>query len=85
MKNQNHAYISGLAIMPEFQGQGIANEAMKLILEELKDIKTIDLVTHPKNEKAIKLYKSLGFKQTGEQMENYFNDGEPRIKMVLEK
>lgn len=85
MKGENHAYISGLAVAKEFQGKGIAKQAMKLILEKLKDVELIDLVTHPKNEKAIKLYESLGFKKMGEQMENYFGDGEPRIRMVLEK
>ena len=85
MKDKNHAYISGLAVAKEFQRQGVAREAMKLLLEKLKDIKLIDLVTHPENEKAISLYKSLGFKQIGEPMENYFDDGEPRTKMVLVK
>jgi len=85
MKSENHAYISGLVVAPKFQGQGIARQAMEIILAELKNIKIIDLVTHPENKKAIKLYESLGFKKAGEPMENYFNDGEPRIKMVLEK
>jgi len=85
MKDRNHAYISGLVVAKEFQGQGIAKQAMKIILEKLRDIKIIDLVTHPENIKAIGLYRSLGFKQVGEQMENYFDDGEPRIRMILEK
>ena len=85
IKGKNHAYLSGMAIMPQFQGQGIARQTMKMILEMLKDIKLIDLVTHPENKKAISLYKSFGFKKVGEQKENYYGDGGPRIKMVLEK
>lgn len=85
MKNENHAYISGLAVAKEFQGQGIAKQAMQIILEKLKNVELIDLVTHPENTKAIKLYESLGFKQVGEPMEDYFGDGEPRIRMILEK
>ena len=85
MKGAEHAYISGLTIAKEFQGQGIARQAMQILLEKLKDIKLIDLVTHPENEKAIKLYESLGFEKAGEPIPNYFNDGEPRIRMVLEK
>jgi ribosomal protein S18 acetylase RimI-like enzyme len=85
IKGKNHAYISGLGIIPKFQGQGIARQTMKMILEELKNVKIIDLVTHPENEKAISLYKSFGFEQTGEPMENYFDDGEPRIRMVFKK
>ncbi|MDP3883229.1 MAG: GNAT family N-acetyltransferase [Candidatus Staskawiczbacteria bacterium] len=85
MKNKDYAYISGLAVAKEFQGQGIAKQAMITLLEKLKNIKLVDLVTHPENEKAIKLYESLGFKKTGEQIEDFYGDGEPRIRMVLQK
>lgn len=81
MKDENHAYISGLAVAKEFQGQGIAKQAMQMVLEKLKDVEFLSLVTHPENVKAIRLYESLGFKQIGEPMENYFDDGEPRVKM----
>lgn len=84
MKDENHAYISGLAVAKEFQRRGIAKQAMKIILEKLKNIELVDLVTHPENENAIRLYESLGFKQIGEPIKNYFDDGEPRIKMILE-
>jgi ribosomal protein S18 acetylase RimI-like enzyme len=85
MKSKDHAYISGLIVAPQFQGQGIARQAMNEILEKLKDVKVIDLLTHPENEKAIGLYESLGFKKTGEKKENYFGDGEPRIEMVFKR
>ena len=85
IKDKSHAYMSGLAVSPKFQGRGIARQAIKAILEKLKDIKVIELATHPDNEKAIHLYESFGFKKTGEIKENYFGDGESRILMVLEK
>ena len=50
-----HAYLHGLVIRPEFQGRGIARAVMLKVLEELKNISTIDLVTHPDNIRAIKL------------------------------
>ncbi len=80
-KNNAHACISGLVISPEFQGMGIGRETIRLILEELKDVKIIELVTHPENEVAIKLYLSFGF-IIKSRKENYFGDGEPRIIMV---
>lgn len=83
-KEGNRVYIRWVALKKEFQGQGIAKKALQTLIGQLKDVKIIDLVTHPENEKAIALYKSLGFQQDGEQMENYFGDGEPKIKMVYE-
>lgn len=81
IKSSDHAYIGGLVIDPRFQGRGIAREAMIIILKELEHYKRIDLVTHPKNAKAINLYESLGF-TIESRKENYYGDGEPRIVMV---
>lgn len=83
MKGDSHAYLSGIVIKPEYQGQGLARQAMEKFLEELKDVKLIDLVTHPDNVKSISLYESFGFKKA-ERYENPFGDGEPRIKMTLD-
>ena len=84
IKSSDHAYIDGLVVMPEFQGKGIAREAMKILLKKLKSFKRIDLVTHPENEIAVNLYKSLGF-ATKKVIENYFGDGEPRLLLVFTK
>ncbi|TSC75402.1 MAG: putative acetyltransferase [Parcubacteria group bacterium Gr01-1014_33] len=78
IKESDHAYLSGLMILSDYQGQGIAREAMTQVMEELKDIKRVDLVTHPHNTPAIMLYLSLGFKVESWK-DNYFGDGEPRI------
>ena len=79
--NNGNIYIGGLVVSPRFQGQGIAREAMTLALEKFKDVKRIDLVTHPDNIRAINLYQSLGF-ITESRKENYYGDGEPRIVMA---
>ncbi len=83
IKPDGVAYISGLAIDPQFQKQGIGREATRLLLEELKNMKRIELVTHPENSGALKIYLSFGF-VIKEQKENYFGDGEPRIELVKE-
>lgn len=80
-KSPDHVYISGLVVAPDFQGQGIARRAMELVMEKIGNKNRIDLVTHPENDKAINLYKSLGF-IIESQKENYFGDGEPRIVMA---
>ncbi len=84
IKSSDHAYLSGLAIDKRFQGQGIGREAVKLILNKLKNIKRIHIVTHPDNLAALKLYQSLGFIMESRK-ENYYGDGEPRLTLVLQK
>lgn len=84
LKENGHAHISGLAIMPDFQGQGIGREALTKILEELNGFKLIDLAVHHENVSALKLYESFGF-VAKERIENFYGDGEPRSIMVLER
>lgn len=81
MKSPDHAYLAGVVIHPDVQGQGIAREAVLFRLEKLKSVKRVDVVTHPENFKIINLYQSLGFK-IEKLIENYFGDGEPRVMMV---
>ncbi|MFA5009709.1 MAG: GNAT family N-acetyltransferase [Patescibacteria group bacterium] len=82
IKNPNHAYLGGLVIIPSFQGQGIARKAAEFKLEKLKNIKRIDLTAHPRNNKIIVLYLSLGF-HIESWKDNYFGDGEPRLILAL--
>lgn len=82
LKQPDHAYISGLLIHPDFRNKGLARKAMDWLLDnDLKGIKTIDLVTHPHNTGAIKIYLSLGFVIDGWK-DNYFGDGQPRLYMI---
>ncbi len=81
IKSPERVYIDGLVVMPQFSGQGLGKKAMKVMLEEIKDYKRIDLVTHPENAGAVKLYQSLGF-EIESRVEDYFGDGEPRVVMV---
>lgn len=57
------AYISVLAILPEYQGKGYASKLLLDFTEDCKrkKIKRIELFTHKTNENAIKLYKKKGF------------------------
>ncbi|KKQ02057.1 MAG: Ribosomal-protein-alanine acetyltransferase [Candidatus Roizmanbacteria bacterium GW2011_GWA2_36_23] len=76
--DQSFAYINGLIVTPEYQNQGIASKALAFLLSILKEIEKIELVTHPQNTAALKLYSKYGFIVTG-QKENYYGDGEPRL------
>lgn len=82
MREPDHAYVSEVQVEPDFRGKGIGGRALAIILRELKEIKTVDLLTHPENP-AQKLYRRHGFVETGEVMENHHGTGEPRMRMLL--
>lgn len=81
LQGPDHAYMSGLVIDPNFQGKGIARKAIEFKLAQLKDMKRIDLVTHPHNSKVICMYLSYGF-IIESWRDDYFGDGEPRIVLA---
>lgn len=63
------------------QGNGYGRKAVELVLDELKQLdgcNSIYLSTEPDNEKAIKLYESLGFQKTGN-----INEGEAEFVLNL--
>ena len=78
-----HVRVDGLIVKPEFRNKGLAKEAMKMVLEELKDKKRIDLTVHPHNNPAILLYLSLGF-IIESWKDNYYGEGEPRLILVYQ-
>ena len=83
-RDGDKAYVSGLAITPEFQHQGIGKDVLCQILEKLKDVPYIWLVTHPENKASLKLYNSFGF-LVESRKENYFGDGKPRLVLSRKK
>jgi ribosomal protein S18 acetylase RimI-like enzyme len=83
MKSSEHVYISGLVVHTDYQGRGIATQAMKQILANFSDVARIDLVTHPKNP-ALGLYQELGFK-IEKLVDNYWGEGKPRLVLSLTK
>ena len=57
------AYISVLAVLPEYQGKGYASKLITDFTNDCKNknIKRIELFTHKTNANAIKMYKKNGF------------------------
>ena len=71
----NFVYLNRLVVDPQFQGQGIAKETLKLIEKNLKQTscKTIRLTVYEHNYPAIKLYESFEFEKINKgywQLEN---------------
>jgi len=83
MKEDDHTEITGLMVDPRYQGQGIGREALESVLNKLKGIKRIELVTHPENEHALALYQSSGF-HIESRVDDYYGDGQPRLVLVTE-
>lgn len=83
IKNNDHAYFDALTILPRFRNKGYATMALEWIFKKLKKFKTIDLLTHPHNTAAIKVYLKFGF-VIDSWKDNPFGDGEPRIRLVRE-
>lgn len=75
--------IKTMVVIPEYQGQGLGQQMMKLI-KKLTHNKEVTLVTHPKNSQAIIFYLKCGFEICGF-VDDYFGDGEPRLKLQLKK
>lgn len=76
------AYIGNLAIHPDYRGKGLASSAMAYVISCLDAATRIELVTHPDNAPALKIYQTLGFRIKASK-ENYFGDGEPRLLLAL--
>ena len=81
VREKGSIYISNVAVDPAFRRLGIARLVMEHILGINKNARRIELVTHPENEHALRLYVSLGF-AIESLRENYFGDGEPRLVLA---
>jgi len=81
---KGEAEIMTVAVIPDYQRQGIGKMIMKKLFNLLKDYKLIKIVTHPYNVGAIILYLKSGFKIYGWK-DNYFGDGQPRLLLRKEK
>jgi ribosomal protein S18 acetylase RimI-like enzyme len=58
---------------PIYRRRGTAREVIRRILKECREAAIVELVTHPENENAIRLYSSLGFR-VERRVENYFGE-----------
>ena len=74
-------YIGNMAVDPAARRRGTARAALQFVFDRTRGASRWELVTHPDNSAAIMLYTSAGF-AAGETLENYFGDGQPRMRMV---
>ncbi len=73
-------YLDSLAVMPEYRGRGIGRRLLKQGIENGKALSLdVTLAVDPINDRAKKLYQSLGFKPSG----TLFIFGHDYEKMVI--
>ena len=77
MKNKDLAEINGMVVLEPFRGKGLGTYAVNLLMDNLKKIKTVMLVTHPENNISLRLYLKFGF-VIKKWRDNYINN-QPRL------
>ena len=81
-----NAYISIAIYDTNFWGRGIGEEATRLLLEyafEYLNLYKINLEVYEYNERAIKLYKKIGFKEEGKLRENNLRHEERHDVIIM--
>lgn len=82
-KDTQQFYDIGFALMPEFQGQGIAFEACSTYLTRIQansDFENIIAISLPQNIKSTALLEKLGF-----QYDQEFQQGDDRLSLYVLK
>ena len=78
------AYITNIAVFPEYRRQGVAQELLQKAIDGAKsrDCVFITLEVRKSNSNAIALYEKLDFKNVGERKNFYTNPTENAIIMT---
>jgi len=77
--------IQSIAVSPESRGKGIGEMLMKSATEHLAGkFSRVFLLVDADNEKAIRLYRRLSFRETGRVIERYYPNGDDAIEMAKE-
>lgn len=82
--NAHQYWIMSLAVDIQHRGKGIARSLLENVIASLTLGSSVKLTVDPKNQPALSLYLSLGFK-TLEEEAHYFGDEESRLVMELVK
>ncbi|AKG03496.1 spermidine acetyltransferase [Salimicrobium jeotgali] len=76
----------GIMIDPVHQGNGHAGEVTKMMVDyafRTLNLHKIHLIVATENEKAVHIYKKIGFEIEGEMKEHYFINGEYRDAYMM--
>ena len=78
-------HITNVALMPHYQGRGIASAMIKKIIMIIRSmgINSMTLEVRPSNSKALRLYQKFGFKSVGRRPHYYLDNNEDAEIMWL--
>ena len=68
-------------------GKGFGSDAMRLMLKvgfEYLNVHRIELGVYPENERAIKVYKKVGFTEVGRKRQTRFMNGKYRDEIIMD-
>ncbi|MGY3704049.1 ribosomal protein S18-alanine N-acetyltransferase [Vagococcus martis] len=79
------AHITNIAVLPEYQSQGIGTSLLNELKEEAKNLSchSMSLEVRASNQQAISVYQSFGFEQVGIKEGYYLSSREDAIEMRL--
>ncbi|QYE98581.1 GNAT family N-acetyltransferase [Paraclostridium sordellii] len=81
-----HSASIGISVHTDYQGMGIGKKLMKELID-LSDnwlmLVRLELGVYPDNEKALKLYKSLGFEEEGLKKYSAIRDGKYVDEIIM--
>lgn len=78
--DQTGAWLLGLAVSSRHQGRGLGSELMTKAMAVFAEARVPNayITVRPDNAAAYHLYQKFGFRQLGEEHENYYGNGERR-------
>ncbi len=79
-KADKKGWIKAIAVIPEFQGQGIGTEMMAFITKKLEKAENIGLHARTSNRKGVSFYQNMGF-DIVKTIEGYYANGDSAYLM----
>ncbi len=77
-------HLMNVAVDPEHRREGVANELIRHLLEEIDGHDKVMLEVRGSNEPAIEMYRGFGFDAVGHRRRYYQDNGEDALVMELE-
>ncbi|AXX91735.1 GNAT family N-acetyltransferase [Malaciobacter molluscorum LMG 25693] len=81
LERKKYYRLYSFAILPKYQGKGLASQLLKYCIEKLKE-KSLQLEVRVSNEKAILLYERFAFKKVKVLKDYYKNENAYLMKRV---